>query len=121
VNSGIQPLQTISLQRQVKTVELTGAAGETDALSFSKQAIIKGLAAIESLVAKYAPLDSNLFAAGTLSPSLADICLVPQVYNARRQGLDLSAYPTINAITARCEALPAFVAASPQNQPDARN
>ena len=105
----------------MKTVELIGTSGEGDAISFSKQAIAKGLAAIELLVSKYAPTGSNLFAAGTLAPSLADICLVPQVYNARRQGLDLSAYPTVNAIVARCEALPAFVVSAPENQPDAKN
>eukprot|EP01032_Pedospumella_encystans_P013890 gene13890-15973_t len=120
VNSGIQPLQSIAIQRQVKTVELIGAAGQTsDVKSFSQQVIVRGLAAIEALVSKYAPVESNRFAAGTLSPSLADICLVPQIFNARRLNVDMSAYPTINAIVARCEALPAFQQAAPQNQPDA--
>jgi maleylacetoacetate isomerase len=45
--------------------------------------------------------------------SMADICLVPQVYNARRWGVDLAAYPVIAAITARLEAMPAIAAAHP--------
>jgi len=53
------------------------------------------------------------------APSLADLCLVPQLYNARRWGLDLSAHQRLTDIEARCLALPAFVAAAPENQPDA--
>ncbi len=45
--------------------------------------------------------------------SLADICLVPQVYNARRWGVDLAPLPRISAIVARAEALPGFAAAHP--------
>lgn len=46
-------------------------------------------------------------------PGLADICLVPQVYNARRWGVDLAPFPRIAAVAAACEALPAFAAAHP--------
>jgi maleylpyruvate isomerase len=53
------------------------------------------------------------------APTLADICLVPQVYNARRFGLDLAPYPIITAIDAYATALPAFAAAAPERQPDA--
>lgn len=52
-------------------------------------------------------------------PGLADCCLVPQVYNAQRFGVDLSAYPTIARINAHCLSLPAFEAARPEAQPDA--
>jgi len=52
-------------------------------------------------------------------PTIADCCLVPQVYNARRFGLDLSPYPTIVRIEQACLALPAFDAARPERQPDA--
>ena len=52
-------------------------------------------------------------------PGLADCCLVPQVYNARRYDVDLSAFPTIERIAAHCESLPAFQAARPDAQPDA--
>jgi maleylacetoacetate isomerase len=53
------------------------------------------------------------------TPTLADVCLVPQVANARRYNLDLAPYPTIARIDAACSELPAFVAAAPARQPDA--
>lgn len=52
--------------------------------------------------------------------SLADVCLVPQVYNATRYGLDMSAYPLISRIVDNCNQLDAFNKALPENQPDAQ-
>jgi maleylpyruvate isomerase len=52
-------------------------------------------------------------------PTLADCFLVPQVFNAQRQGIDISVYPNIARINAACVEIPAFVAAHPSNQPDA--
>ena len=52
-------------------------------------------------------------------PTLADICLIPQVYNARRFQMDLSAYPRIVSIWKHCMTLDAFADAAPENQPDA--
>jgi len=51
--------------------------------------------------------------------TIADICLVPQVYNARRLKVPLDKFPKIVAIDAACLALPAFDRARPENQPDA--
>lgn len=53
------------------------------------------------------------------APGLADACLVPQVYNARRWGVDMDAYPAIAAIDAACRDLEAFQQAAPEAQPDA--
>ncbi|MFO1397191.1 MAG: maleylacetoacetate isomerase [Burkholderiales bacterium] len=53
------------------------------------------------------------------TPTLADICLVPQLANARRVNLDLTPYPTLVRIDAHCRSLPAFAAADPARQPDA--
>lgn len=53
------------------------------------------------------------------APGLADLCLVPQLYNARRFGLDLGAYPTLVRIEAACQALAAFADAAPERQADA--
>jgi maleylpyruvate isomerase len=53
------------------------------------------------------------------APTLADVCLVPQVANARRVKLDLGPWPRIAAIDAACRALPAFDRARPDLQPDA--
>jgi maleylpyruvate isomerase len=52
-------------------------------------------------------------------PTIADCCLVPQVFNAQRHGIDISAYPNIARVNAACVDMPAFVAAHPSNQPDA--
>ena len=53
------------------------------------------------------------------TPTLADCCAVPQVFNARRFELDLAPFPTLVRIAEHCEALPAFIAAHPAQQPDA--
>jgi maleylacetoacetate isomerase len=53
------------------------------------------------------------------APTLADVCLVPQMANARRFAIDLSPYPTLTRIEAACNALPPFADAAPARQPDA--
>lgn len=50
---------------------------------------------------------------------LADLCLVPQIYNAERFGCDVSVFPTITRINAACLELDAFLRATPESQPDA--
>lgn len=62
--------------------------------------------------------DSSDYCVGD-QPTLADICLVPQVFNALRFKVDMAAYPKIAAIYERCNKLAAFDDAAPQNQPDA--
>jgi maleylpyruvate isomerase len=52
-------------------------------------------------------------------PTLADICLVPQVFNARRFKVPVDHLPKILRVEAACQALPAFAAARPEAQPDA--
>jgi maleylpyruvate isomerase len=52
-------------------------------------------------------------------PSIADCCLIPQVFNAVRFGVEMSAYPRIGVIAGACQALPAFRKAHPSQQPDA--
>lgn len=52
-------------------------------------------------------------------PTLADCCLIPQIFNARRFEVDMTPYPTLNAIDAACNALEAFQLAQPSAQPDA--
>lgn len=53
------------------------------------------------------------------SPTMADCCLVPQVYNASRFDIDFAPFPTIARIAKQCDTLPAFKAAHPDAQPDA--
>jgi len=74
-----------------------------------------GLTAVEQMV-QAVPLRGT-FCFGN-APTLADLYLVPQLYNARRFGCDLSACPTLVQIDATCRALPAFAKAAPENQPD---
>lgn len=74
-----------------------------------------GLAAFEALLVQYG---AGEFCIGD-APTLADCALVPQLYNARRFGVDLTPYPVIRRIEAACVALPAFEAAAPDRQADA--
>jgi maleylacetoacetate isomerase len=78
--------------------------------------IDEGFAALEDLLAGNP--STGDYCEGD-SPTIADICLVPQCYAARRYQVDLARYPTLAAIDARCRALPAFAAAAPEAQPDA--
>lgn len=77
--------------------------------------ISHGLDAFEQTLAQ--SKTSGQFCFGN-TPTLADCVLVPQVFSARRFNVDLTHYPLINAIDAACNALPAFISAHPQQQPD---
>ena len=81
-----------------------------------KHWIMDGFSALETMLAGHP--STGEFCEGNV-PSLADCCVVPQVYNARRFGIDMTAYPTIERIEQTCLQLPAFDAARPENQPDA--
>ncbi len=76
----------------------------------------EGLRALE--ISLGADADDGSFCLGQ-EPTIADVCLVPQLYNARRFDCDLGHYPRIVAIEAHCLTLPAFREASPESQPDA--
>jgi len=52
--------------------------------------------------------------------TMADVCVVPQVYNAKRFGVDMTAYPLLNKIVNNCNELEAFDKAKPENQSDAQ-
>lgn len=76
--------------------------------------IADGFTALEPMVATH----GRSFAFGD-APTMADCCLVPQIYNAERFKLDMSPFPALRAVAARVAEHPAFVAAHPNNQPDA--
>jgi maleylpyruvate isomerase len=107
VNSGIQPLQNTSPLQEVKRM-----GGDSDA--WGKKWIEKGLRALERTAADTA----GRFLVGD-SPSVADVCLVPQLGNARRFGLDLAPFPLLLRVDAECAKLDAFARARPDQQPDA--
>ncbi|WP_408889155.1 maleylacetoacetate isomerase [Myxococcus faecalis] len=108
VNSGMQPLQNLSVLQRIKS-ELKG-----DDKAWGAYWNARGLEALETMVQPTA----GRFCVGD-TVSLADVCLVPQLYGARRFALDLSPYPTLLRIEAACAEHPAFQAAHPDRQPDA--
>ena len=81
-----------------------------------KHWIADGLAAAEAMLADHP--STGTYCEGNV-PGLADCCLIPQIYNARRFGVDMAPYPTLQRVEAACLALPAFDAARPERQPDA--
>lgn len=84
-------------------------------LDWYRHWIASGLTAFENALDHPA---SGTFCHGD-KPGLADLCLVPQWYNAKRFNCDINAYPKLTAIVERCEHLPAFAKAHPDQQPDA--
>jgi len=85
------------------------ALGGTTTEAWMQHFIAAGFAGLEGMLKQD---EAGRFAVGD-SVSLADICLVPQVYNARRWGVDMAAFPRIAAVDANLAALPAFAAAHP--------
>ncbi|MGR5387453.1 maleylacetoacetate isomerase [Vibrio crassostreae] len=79
----------------------------------------QGFRALEEKLAKHRKAHGDSVYSLTDSPCIVDICLVPQVYNALRFGVDMSLYPLINSIVEACNQLPAFIDAMPENQADA--
>ena len=109
----IHPLNNLSVQQYLRT-EL----GQRDdgVTRWAQHWIARGFAALEQLLERHSA-DGRYCYGDTVT--LADACLVPQVYNARRVQLDLGAYPRLTAVARHLEALPAFAAARPEAQPDA--
>jgi len=95
--------------------EVLGAA-DSQKTDWYRHWVLAGLGAVEALLA--GDRRTGDFCHGDV-PGLADCCLVPQVFNARRFGCDLSTMPNIVRIAANCETIEAFRLAAPGNQPDA--
>lgn len=89
---------------------------EAEANRWAQHWIALGFSALEQMVLS-APKRGKFCFGDT--PTLADLCLVPQLSNARRFSCDLSPYPTLVQIDAHCATLPAFAEAAPEKQPDA--
>jgi maleylacetoacetate isomerase len=102
----IHPVCNLSITARV--VELAGGGDELR-VDWMKENIGRGLAALETMLAD---ARTGTFCHGD-TPTMADICLVPQIYNARRWGVSLDALPRIVAIDAACNALDAFARAHP--------
>jgi maleylacetoacetate isomerase len=79
--------------------------------------IAEGFRSLEIMVKRQSKAARRCFGDET---SIADVCLVPQMFNARRLNVDLAPFPTLTAICSELESLPAFAAARPEVQPDAQ-
>jgi len=109
----VHPLNNL---RVLRYFEHTWSVPQAERDEWVRHWIGEGFDAIEAMLAGH--LSTGTFCEGD-TPTIADCCLVPQVYNARRFGVDMTRYPTIARIEAACLALPAFDAARPECQPDA--
>lgn len=76
-----------------------------------------GLEGLEALVQRHGKKDHDFIFGDT--PGLAEICLIPQMFNARRFDIDLSIFPRLLAVEEKCLELSAFQEAAPDRQPDA--
>jgi maleylpyruvate isomerase len=105
----IHPLNNIGALRYLKN---TMGQEQSAIDAWYHHWVVSGFEALEALV------EPSPYACGK-QVTLADICLVPQVYNARRLKVPLEKFPKIVGVDAACLALPAFDRARPENQPDA--
>jgi maleylacetoacetate isomerase len=92
------------------------ARDEAAVTTWYRHWVAEGFRGLEQLAQRHSADRRHLFGA---SVTLADVCLVPQVYNARRFQCDLTPFPTLVAISSALDELPDFAAARPEAQPDA--
>lgn len=104
ITSGIQPLQNLNVLLRLD---------ESKRNEWAVHFITKGFKALEALLATTA----GKYCVGD-EVTVADACLVPQVYNANRFKVDLGQFPVLSRVAAALESLPAFKAAHPSRQPD---
>lgn len=106
----IQPLQNL---RVLKYLQAELGASEEQKIDWIHHWIDGGFQALEPQLGS----GPATFAGGD-TPGLFECCLMPQIYNAERFGMDMGQYPNIARIAEACAALPAFERARPENQPD---
>ena len=105
----IHPLNNLRVLNYLKG---TLGRSQEEADAWYRHWILEGLGAVETLI------DGERFCFGR-EPSMADACLIPQVFNARRYKIDIAHLRKIVAVDRHCNELPAFIAAHPAQQPDA--
>jgi maleylpyruvate isomerase len=104
------PIQNLKVMARLRQLGLA----EDTVTAWAAWANTEGLGACEALIAR----ETGPFCFGT-TPGIADLCLIPQLGNARRFGVDLSAYPRLLRAEAAAKELQAFADATPDRQPDA--
>lgn len=107
----IHPLNNLRVLNELRSAF---AASDAQIKAWAARWIVAGFEPIETMIARH----GGAYAFGD-SVTLADCYLVPQVYNARRFGIDLAPFPRLQTAADAAARLPAFVAAHPDNQPDA--
>ncbi len=111
VATDIHPIQNLSVLKYIRAEHGQDDAGVTQ---WAAHWITKGFKALEEIAQGY---ETTYLM--TDVPSFFECCLIPQVYNARRFGVDMDQFPRLKAIDAACRDLPAFIKAAPETQPDA--
>jgi maleylacetoacetate isomerase len=109
INAGTQPLQNLAVLQYVQK------EFQADKLAWGRRFITAGLDSFQDRL----PHPGDQFCVGE-QPSLADLCLIPQLYNARRFSCDMTRWATLLDIESRCSAIDAFTKAHPNQQPDAQ-
>jgi len=108
----IHPINNLRVQKYLK-----GQCGDDlDTVEWMRHWMNEGFAAIEQQLAGRNADDSGCYGK---RPGIFECFLIPQVYNAERYGVDMSAFPVICQMVTHCRGLPAFTDATPENQPDA--
>lgn len=111
IAADIHPIQNLSV---LKYIRAEHGKGDDGVKAWAAHWIAKGFTALEEIAQDY---DTPFLM--TQTPSFFECCLIPQVYNARRFGVDMDVFPKLKAIDAACNALPAFIQAAPEQQADA--
>lgn len=109
VSCDIHPVNNL---RILKYLQNDMQQSDEDKIIWYKHWINTGFSAFEQKLAEHK------YCCGE-QPTIADICLVPQVFNALRFKVDMDAYPKISGVYEHCNQLKAFIDAAPENQPDA--
>lgn len=109
IAADIHPVNNLRVIGRLKAM----GHGQDEAVDWMNDWMRQGFEAFSALIRPDTP-----FCFGE-APGLADVCLVPQLYNAHRWGLDLGPFGRLVEIESRCLELPAFASARPEAQPDA--